>query len=406
MCSALADALHSALRPLSLCDIAQLETKAQAVRAACATQRDAQMNRLDNALLALLRTIDASSPASERVEVLEQLVACLQAARITAAATAARQPQPQDQQLPGESQPQQPQQQQTQTKSPQAKPAQAKPPQQQPHQKQQHSPQTNKDTKHTSPQQQQQPGHSGADAAGSGATAATAGAAAAAGKELQARAADVSRALRMAAEAMQVPLPPESAGSAGGGGAALPLLQQLLPRVEAALGQQLGPAFLQPLCGRGELTEQQLATLAEINGALREEYGLRRAVMIERAKVTLQAFEWSPRLAEKGTAKEATAVAAAARKAMSAQPQVSLEEVWSLRPADVIALTAAPTSSQVATLDAAAAVTGYDKHDIGGGGGSKRPAAPMGAGVKGVIIGQVPDRGGRPEGKARQAYMP
>ncbi len=43
----------------------------------------------------------------------------------------------------------------------------------------------------------------------------------------------------------------------------------------------------------------QLATVREVDGALREEYALRRRMLVERAKVTLQSFLWSGRLKEK-----------------------------------------------------------------------------------------------------------
>jgi hypothetical protein len=43
----------------------------------------------------------------------------------------------------------------------------------------------------------------------------------------------------------------------------------------------------------------QLATLFEVDTALRSEYALRRRMLIERAKVTLQSFLWSPRLLKK-----------------------------------------------------------------------------------------------------------
>lgn len=43
-------------------------------------------------------------------------------------------------------------------------------------------------------------------------------------------------------------------------------------------------------------TRQQMAKLAEVQGALRAEYTLRRRMLIERVQVTLQSFLWSPRL--------------------------------------------------------------------------------------------------------------
>lgn len=43
----------------------------------------------------------------------------------------------------------------------------------------------------------------------------------------------------------------------------------------------------------------QLAQLGEVDAALRSEYALRRRMLIERVKVTLQSFMWSPRLEAK-----------------------------------------------------------------------------------------------------------
>ncbi len=59
---------------------------------------------------------------------------------------------------------------------------------------------------------------------------------------------------------VQVPLRED--GAAGGPGpgsalSALPLLQRLVPRVQAAL-TQLGPTFLAPICRREELSAEQV----------------------------------------------------------------------------------------------------------------------------------------------------
>lgn len=280
----LASTLQGALKGSGLCDEAQLEKAVAAVRGATATQRDAQMNRLDNALAALLQAADPGCPAKERVEVLEQLVACLQAARLAA--------------LHGGGQ----QQQQPDAKEGAASPSAAA----------------------SGPAPAPAPAASAAVTGSAKPPAATvagaAGAAAADSKLLAAHAGEVSRSLRMAAEALQVSMPAPATG--GAAPSALPLVQQLLGRVTDAMAQ-LGPTFFQPICSRSELTEQELSTLTEVHAALTEEYALRRAVLVERAKVTLQAFEWSPRLAEKGTAAEATQVAAAARKTLAAEPKVS-----------------------------------------------------------------------------------
>ncbi|GIL54435.1 hypothetical protein Vafri_9968 [Volvox africanus] len=204
LCAALADAVQLTVTPLALCDSSQLNAAAQGVRAATASQRDAQMNRLDIALLGLLKTIDATPQAKERLEVLEQLISCLQAARLVALS---RDKEKSESGTDRHEQLQQHQEKVTQTDA------------------------TKID------------GNSGGTAA------------VAAGKELQARAVDVSRALRLAAGALQVPL---AADPGGGSRRSLPLLQQLGPRLETAL-DQLGPSFLAPICQRKDLTTEQVS---------------------------------------------------------------------------------------------------------------------------------------------------
>ncbi|KAF6258787.1 hypothetical protein COO60DRAFT_1638882 [Scenedesmus sp. NREL 46B-D3] len=88
---------------------------------------------------------------------------------------------------------------------------------------------------------------------------------------------------------------------------ALPLLQEVLPAVEALL-TQLPPGFFEPLAHLGSLDGGQADVLREVDAALREEYWVRRRMLIERVKVTLQSFLWSPRVAEEGTKAEVEAL--------------------------------------------------------------------------------------------------
>ncbi|KXZ43729.1 hypothetical protein GPECTOR_82g263 [Gonium pectorale] len=179
------------------------------------------MNRLDAALGGLLGALDGgSSRAMERVEVLEALVATLQAARMAAAAAAAA------------------------AREKQAPPPEAAAP---------------PAAAQEAPAQQaaMTPPQEAAAAAGSAA-------AAAAGKRLTERAAEVSLALRLAAEAMKVSAPaggPDGGaaaakGAPSGGRSALPLLAALVPAVEAAAAQ-LGPALAAPIVQRSDLSPQQ-----------------------------------------------------------------------------------------------------------------------------------------------------
>ena len=72
-----------------------------------------------------------------------------------------------------------------------------------------------------------------------------------------------------------------------------------------------------------------MAELKEIDNALRGEYTVRRRMLIERAKVTLQSFMWAERL-QKEAASRAPAEAAAQQgeALMHNQPAVSLDDVF------------------------------------------------------------------------------
>ncbi|KAL4422373.1 hypothetical protein ABPG75_008570 [Micractinium tetrahymenae] len=160
-------------------------------------------------------------------------------------------------------------------------------------------------------------------------------------------------------------------------GSAAELAAAVSARVRELLAQ-LPAGFFEPLLPPGSLSEAQLAQLGEVDSALRSEYALRRRMLIERVNVTLQSFLWSPRLEQKGTKAEAAAVVEAARRAMAPEPAVAVPDVFSATLADLLSILEKATSGE----------TGIH------------------ASVKGVLIGKVPDRGGRPEGRKREADMP
>ncbi|PSC73625.1 FAM98A [Micractinium conductrix] len=182
---------------------------------------------------------------------------------------------------------------------------------------------------------------------------------------------ELSAALRGIAALLQLELSGAASGSAAAlASAALARAQQLLA--------QLPAGFFEPLLPAGLLGGEQMAKLSEVDAALRYEYALRRRMLIERVNVTLQSFLWSPRLEQKGTKAEAAAVAEAAAKHMPADPQVQTQDVFTATLADLLAILEKATSGE----------TGIT------------------ASVKSVLIGKVPDRGGRPEGRRREAEMP
>ena len=76
----------------------------------------------------------------------------------------------------------------------------------------------------------------------------------------------------------------------------------------------------------------QLNVLHEINEVFREDYKSRRLMLIERAKVTLQAMLWSTEwLEQQGTLQQAKQAAKEGEQALVADPFVKLEEVFQAR---------------------------------------------------------------------------
>ena len=144
----------------------------------------------------------------------------------------------------------------------------------------------------------------------------------------------------------------------------------------AALVARLPSGFFEAILPPGTLDPAQEARLAEIDVALRAEYSLRRRMLTERAKVTLQSFTWSTRLEEEGAAGAAGTLRDAALAQMQADPQVALADVAQATLGEVLAVTERATSGGLPTR------------------------------VKDVLIGSVPDRGGRTEGRSRAADMP
>jgi hypothetical protein len=78
-----------------------------------------------------------------------------------------------------------------------------------------------------------------------------------------------------------------------------------------------------------KLASLQMSELEEIDSALRGEYTVRRRMLIERAKVTLQSFLWAERLQkEAGKRQPAEAAAQQGEALMHDQPAVSLHDVF------------------------------------------------------------------------------
>lgn len=145
------------------------------------------------------------------------------------------------------------------------------------------------------------------------------------------------------------------------------------------LVSHLPPTFFEAVVPPGTLTESQAAMLAEVDTALQPENALRRRMLIERAKVTLQSFLWSRRLTEDGAKQAAEAAMEAGLSVMDPAPHVSLNDVFSATLGDVMTVTERATSTS--------------------------ESGAIRAKVKDVLIGSVPDRGGRTDGR-RKVAMP
>ena len=75
----------------------------------------------------------------------------------------------------------------------------------------------------------------------------------------------------------------------------------------------------------------QQKKLEVIYNAMLREYTVRRRMLVERAKVTLQSFLWTDWLKEQGTAQQAEEAAARSQAAMSHEPAVALGDVFQAR---------------------------------------------------------------------------
>ena len=74
----------------------------------------------------------------------------------------------------------------------------------------------------------------------------------------------------------------------------------------------------------------QLAAVHEIDEAMHAEYTLRRRMLIERVKVTLQSFLYSERLRTNGTLDTARKLADTGCAAMMPHPSVQADEIFTL----------------------------------------------------------------------------
>jgi len=179
----------------------------------------------------------------------------------------------------------------------------------------------------------------------------------------------VSSALREALSSLCAPACAAASAARDG-----PALARAAAAAASALAATLPAGFLDPLLPRGALSESQLAVLTAINEALGEEYAMRRAMLVHRADCTLASLLTSARTSHAATRAEAERCVAPERGGMvAAEGGVACDEAFDVCKADLASL-ARKTSCK-----------------------EERHAS---ASVKRVLIGDVPDRGGRTEGRA------
>ncbi|BDA45617.1 probable protein FAM98A [Coccomyxa sp. Obi] len=155
---------------------------------------------------------------------------------------------------------------------------------------------------------------------------------------------------------------------------AAPLLSAVNKRLPVML-QALPESFFVPLLPQGSLSADQVKAIEELDKDLRNEYRVRRQMLIERAKVLMQSFMRADRLAEEGLAEEAKALVHKYASSLSADPEVSLSSIFTARQADLVAV-----SSKASSGDKSRFV----------------------ASVKQFNIGAVPNRGGVPSSRMVQ----
>ena len=155
--------------------------------------------------------------------------------------------------------------------------------------------------------------------AGGAADAAMADASQPAGGLSVADACRVSASLREAAAAL---LPGDASAAAALAARDGVALAAALAQAGHALAASLPPAFLAPLLSRAALDGDDVAALEELNAAFREEYGMRREMLIRRVDCTLAAMMTSPRTGQPARRAEAMRAVAPERAAMSADPGV------------------------------------------------------------------------------------
>ncbi|XP_010847496.1 PREDICTED: protein FAM98C isoform X2 [Bison bison bison] len=142
------------------------------------------------------------------------------------------------------------------------------------------------------------------------------------------------------------------------------LLQDLHAKISALL-PSLPPESLQPLLNH-PLDAPRWEALASLSQSLRDQYGWRRSLLLKRLDLTTSAFHWSDRAEAQGEAMKAVLIPI--REALTSESDISIAHVLAAR-ADLSRLV--PATSKTARQGTCCAINK-------------------------VLMGSVPDRGGRP----------
>ncbi|KAM4690317.1 protein FAM98B [Rhinophrynus dorsalis] len=143
----------------------------------------------------------------------------------------------------------------------------------------------------------------------------------------------------------------------------------MLRSVEAKVTEvlsQVKPNYIGPKLLSAELNEEQLERLEKINAALSKEYECRRRMLIKRLDVTVQSFGWSDRA--KAKTDEIAQIYQPARYSLSTKSSISLSHLLAAREDLSRIIRTSSGESRKKTVCA----------------------------VNKVLMGRVPDRGGRP----------
>lgn len=154
----------------------------------------------------------------------------------------------------------------------------------------------------------------------------------------------------------------------------------------------LPPTFFQPVVPRDALTQSQAAALQGVDTRLSADYTQRRAALLARTRLALQAMAAAPRVGEEDSTGRVEAIAAQLSQ-WDAAPEVSMERLFTLTHGTCCCIQwttgmTTPCTGQCLSLDPSQRLDKQGPSSF----------------VRHVRIADVPDRGGR--GDARKGSAP